>query len=91
MLCTERAEGEAASRRNTLYLAVPASAEGVSVAGDWSSVRVWFAPSGGLGGRTNPTYGFIYANASAATASPGALTKSTVPANIAAPSPLDRG
>src|SRR5215475_12530696 len=35
ILCTERAESEAASRRNTLYLAVPASAEGVSVVGDW--------------------------------------------------------
>jgi alkylation response protein AidB-like acyl-CoA dehydrogenase len=35
ILCTERAEGEAASRRNTLYLAVPAHAEGVSVVGDW--------------------------------------------------------
>ena len=29
MLCTERAEGEEASRRNTLYLAVPANAPGV--------------------------------------------------------------
>ena len=35
VLCTERGEGEAASRRNTLYLAVPAKAEGVSIAGDW--------------------------------------------------------
>ncbi len=35
VLCTEVAEGEAASRRNTLYLAIPAQAEGVSVAGDW--------------------------------------------------------
>jgi alkylation response protein AidB-like acyl-CoA dehydrogenase len=35
VLCTERAEGEAASRRNTLYLAVPANAPGVSVVGDW--------------------------------------------------------
>jgi alkylation response protein AidB-like acyl-CoA dehydrogenase len=35
VLCTERAEGEAASRRNTLYLAIPASAAGVSVVGDW--------------------------------------------------------
>ena len=30
-----RAEGEAASRRNTLYVAVPANAPGVSVVGDW--------------------------------------------------------
>jgi alkylation response protein AidB-like acyl-CoA dehydrogenase len=35
VLCTERAEGTAASRRNTLYLAIPARAEGVSVVGDW--------------------------------------------------------
>jgi alkylation response protein AidB-like acyl-CoA dehydrogenase len=35
ILCTERAESEAASRRNTLYLAVPADANGVSVVGDW--------------------------------------------------------
>jgi alkylation response protein AidB-like acyl-CoA dehydrogenase len=35
VLCTERAEGEAASRRNTLYLAIPADAIGVSVVGDW--------------------------------------------------------
>src|SRR6476659_6031214 len=35
ILCTERAEGEQASRRNTLYLAVPANAKGVTVTGDW--------------------------------------------------------
>jgi alkylation response protein AidB-like acyl-CoA dehydrogenase len=35
VLCTERGEGEGASRRNTLYLAIPASAKGVSVVGDW--------------------------------------------------------
>src|SRR5437016_1777086 len=35
VLCTERAQGEAASRRNTLYLAVPAAEAGVSVVGDW--------------------------------------------------------
>src|SRR5204862_4961511 len=35
VLCTETAEGEKASRRNTLYLAIPAIAEGVSVVGDW--------------------------------------------------------
>ena len=35
MLCTEIAEGEKASRRNTLYLALRAKAEGVSVVGDW--------------------------------------------------------
>ena len=35
ILCTERTEGDAASRRNTLYLAIPARAEGVSVSGEW--------------------------------------------------------
>src|SRR5215510_7696645 len=35
VLCTERGQGEHASRRNTLYLAIPANAEGVSVVGDW--------------------------------------------------------
>jgi alkylation response protein AidB-like acyl-CoA dehydrogenase len=34
-LCTERGQDEAASRRNTLYLAIPANAPGVSVVGDW--------------------------------------------------------
>jgi alkylation response protein AidB-like acyl-CoA dehydrogenase len=35
VLCTERREGDIASRRNTLYLAVPASAAGVEVTGPW--------------------------------------------------------
>jgi alkylation response protein AidB-like acyl-CoA dehydrogenase len=35
ILCTERGVGEAASRRNTIYLAVPANTQGVSVVGDW--------------------------------------------------------
>jgi alkylation response protein AidB-like acyl-CoA dehydrogenase len=35
VLCTERREGERASQRNTLYLAVPADNDGVSVVGDW--------------------------------------------------------
>lgn len=32
----------------------------VSEEGDWSQVRVWFSPSGQMGARTNPTFGFIY-------------------------------
>lgn len=32
----------------------------VSEAGDWSQVRVWHSPTGQMGARTNPTYGFIY-------------------------------
>ncbi|MBS0560077.1 MAG: acyl-CoA dehydrogenase, partial [Proteobacteria bacterium] len=35
VLCTETQPGEKPSRRNTLYLAIPATAEGVSVVGDW--------------------------------------------------------
>jgi hypothetical protein len=35
VLCTERGAGDSASRRNTLYLAIAADAEGVSVVGDW--------------------------------------------------------
>jgi hypothetical protein len=31
----------------------------VSAAGDWSEVRVWYAPSHAMGIRTIPTYGFI--------------------------------
>jgi len=34
-LCTERSGDDKPSRRNTLYLAVPANAPGVSVTGDW--------------------------------------------------------
>ena len=32
----------------------------VSDAGDWSKVRVWYAPLGGLGTSSYPLYGFIY-------------------------------
>ncbi|MFM9827761.1 MAG: CHAP domain-containing protein [Sphingomonas sp.] len=35
----------------------------VSDAGDWSAVRVWFGPIGGLGTTVYPTKGFIYADA----------------------------
>ena len=34
----------------------------VSAAGDWSQVKVWYAPQGGLGTSTYPTRGFIYAD-----------------------------
>src|SRR5690606_7693607 len=34
----------------------------VSDAGDWSMVRVWYAPIGDLGLRANPVQGFIYPN-----------------------------
>lgn len=32
----------------------------VSDEGDWSEVRVWHSPTGQMGARTNPTFGFIY-------------------------------
>lgn len=38
-----------------------ALAEDVSANGDWSSVRVWYAPTGSLGLRASPAFGFIYA------------------------------
>ena len=37
-----------------------ATAVDVSEKGDWSEVRVYFAPIGKLGLRTSPTFGFIY-------------------------------
>lgn len=41
----------------------------VSAAGDWSQVRVYYAPIGGLGTRTNRLAGFIYPNSAIAQAS----------------------
>lgn len=35
----------------------------VSPNNDWTDVRVWYGPIGGLGLRSNPANGFIYANA----------------------------
>ncbi|MGI4731763.1 MAG: CHAP domain-containing protein [Janthinobacterium lividum] len=32
----------------------------VSAAGDWSMVKVWYAPQGGLGTTAYPAHGFIY-------------------------------
>ena len=37
----------------------------VSDKGDWSMVRVWYAPIGDLGLRANPVQGFIYAGGNA--------------------------
>lgn len=37
----------------------------VSDAGDWSRVKVWFGPVGGLGTSAYPTNGFIYSGGSA--------------------------
>ncbi|WP_404479355.1 CHAP domain-containing protein [Novosphingobium sp. BL-52-GroH] len=38
-----------------------AMAEDVSEKGDWSNVRVWYAPTHSLGLRASPAFGFIYA------------------------------
>lgn len=40
----------------------------VSDAGDWSMVRVWYAPIGDLGLRANPVQGFIYSDGAPAEA-----------------------
>lgn len=36
----------------------------VSEAGDWSAVKVWYGPNGGLGTSSYPTRGFIYSGKS---------------------------
>ena len=57
----------------------------VSAAGDWSEVRVWYGPLGGLGTSSYPTSGFIYSgHAPAVDAAPIAdtsviATSATVP------------
>jgi len=43
-------------------------AEDASENGDWSRVRVWYAPQRSLGLRVNPTFGFIYQDGSTAPA-----------------------
>lgn len=45
-----------------------ALAEDTSPNGDWSSVRVWYAPQHSLGLRANATFGFIYSDAPAVAA-----------------------
>ncbi|MDF8333348.1 CHAP domain-containing protein [Novosphingobium cyanobacteriorum] len=40
----------------------------VSPAGDWSQVRVWYGPTGSLGLRPSPTFGFIYPASATVTA-----------------------
>jgi len=39
----------------------------VSAKGDWSEVKVWYDPIGGLGSTIYPTYGFIYQDQKALT------------------------
>lgn len=47
-----------------------ALAEDISEDGDWSNVRVWYAPGKSLGLRANPTFGFIYDASSVAPVAP---------------------
>ncbi len=61
-----------------------ALAEDVSTAGDWSEVRVYYAPSGGLGSRTNPVFGFIYAESTT-------ITETTIAAAPSADDDRDAG
>lgn len=51
----------------------------VSDAGDWSRVRVWYAPTGGLGTRVNATNGFIYQNAGPTVGAPLATNDAAQP------------
>jgi surface antigen len=44
----------------------------VSAAGDWSMVKVWYAPQGDLGTSTYPTKGFIYSGNAPAFTTPAA-------------------
>ena len=50
----------------------------VSAAGDWSMVRVWYAPIGDLGLRANPVQGFIYSGGAADTPNPAPSFKAPV-------------
>ena len=55
----------------------------VSAAGDWSEVKVWYGPTGGLGTSSYPTNGFIYAgHALAAVETPA--TDTSIIATVAA-------
>ncbi|MBY0520330.1 MAG: CHAP domain-containing protein [Sphingomonas sp.] len=55
----------------------------VSEAGDWSAVRVWYGPTGGLGTTVYPTRGFIYAD--------GALVDQVIPPLQIASKPVAHG
>ena len=50
----------------------------VSDAGDWSLVRVWYAPIGDLGLRANPVQGFIYAGDAPDAANPAPSFKAPI-------------
>jgi surface antigen len=56
-----------------------------SEAGDWSKVRVWYAPIKDIGTRAFPVYGFIYDGAKAAA---GTLAAAEKPASVGAATQL---
>ena len=61
-----------------------ALAEDVSANGDWSQVRVWYAPVGGLGIRAVPAYGFIYRDGRQGAQTNAGFTSAQSPAQPAA-------
>lgn len=65
----------------------------VSEAGDWSKVRVWFAPLGDLGKTAYPAHGFIFAEPGAdALTAPVAIAAAKAGApGIATFAPIERG
>src|SRR4051812_40604665 len=64
-----------------------ALAEDASPNGDWSVVRVWYAPQHSLGLRTNPTFGFIYRDGAAGPALAETPSTSEFASTIAAAIP----
>lgn len=55
-----------------------------SQSGDWSRVRVWYAPIGDLGHRDYPVFGFIYSAVSSVPATAAALAHvEAMPAELA--------
>jgi surface antigen len=59
----------------------------VSDAGDWSKVRVWYAPLRDLGTSSYPLFGFIYSEGAAPAESPFSMTPR---APLSLPASVDR-
>ncbi len=55
-----------------------------SAAGNWSRVRVWYAPLGDLGKTEYPVYGFIYGHAAKALSGAALAARETTASAIAA-------
>lgn len=61
----------------------------VSPQGDWSQVKIWYAPVGGLGGTVYRAHGFIYGDDSVDTPAPSVLDRPILTAVATTPrSPL---